>query len=138
MNRYVFYNSTNGDLYWVKTCKQGKADRLCAVNVGKNMAYVLESDLNKPVTSHMTQELDLSTTPFSVVNSNNRGTESASEYARKTRNGLLSECDWTQGADSPLSDAKKTEWATYRQALRDFDYSSLTTNVGIVWPTKPS
>jgi hypothetical protein len=138
MNRYVFYNSTDGDIYWVKTVTQGKADRLCAVNVGKNMAYVLESDLNKPVTSHITQELDLSTTPFSVVNSNNKGVETASEYARKTRNSLLTECDWTQGADSPLSDSKKAEWATYRQALRDFDYSSLTTNVGILWPTKPS
>lgn len=138
MNRYVFYNSTDGDLYWVKTCKQGLADRLCAVNVGKNMAYILESDLNKPITNHMTQELDLTTTPISVVNSNNRGVETASQYAKKVRDGLLTECDWTQGADSPLSDAKKVEWQTYRQALRDFDYSSLTTNVGIVWPTKPS
>ena len=138
MNRYVFYNNTDGDLYWVKTCNQGKADRLCAVNVGKNMAYILESDLNKQVTNHMTQDLDLTTTPFSVVTSNNKGVESASEYARKTRNSLLTDCDWTQGVDSPLSDAKKTEWATYRQALRDFDYSSITSTVGITWPTKPS
>ena len=35
------------------------------------------------------------------------------------RNKLLSESDWTQLPDSPLSTEKKAEWATYRQALRD-------------------
>ena len=35
------------------------------------------------------------------------------------RNNKLSACDWPQTADSPLSDSKKAEWATYRQALRD-------------------
>ena len=44
----------------------------------------------------------------------------------------LLESDWTQGADSPLSSSKKTEWATYRQALRD-----LPTADPIVWPTEP-
>ena len=39
---------------------------------------------------------------------------------RDERNSLLAQSDWTQSADSPLSDSKKTEWATYRQALRDF------------------
>ena len=38
---------------------------------------------------------------------------------REIRNKLLSGSDWTQAADSPLSNSKKTEWATYRQALRD-------------------
>ena len=39
---------------------------------------------------------------------------------RDQRNSLLAQSDWTQIADSPLSDSKKQEWATYRQALRDF------------------
>tara|TARA_R100001460_G_scaffold93171_1_gene135088 strand:+ start:97 stop:297 length:201 start_codon:yes stop_codon:yes gene_type:complete len=38
---------------------------------------------------------------------------------RMFRNAALEESDWTQMSDSPLSDTKKTEWATYRQALRD-------------------
>ena len=37
---------------------------------------------------------------------------------RNTRLYLLQSCDWTVGVDSPLSDSKKAEWATYRQALR--------------------
>ena len=35
------------------------------------------------------------------------------------RNGKLRACDWTQIPDSPLTEEKKAEWATYRQALRD-------------------
>lgn len=57
-------------------------------------------------------------------------------HLRKQRDFMLSQSDWTQGADSPLSDADKTAWATYRQSLREITdtYSSLD---DVVWPTKP-
>ena len=59
------------------------------------------------------------------------------------RNILMSNCDWTQGADSPLSDEKKAEWVTYRQALRDLPSTASPTLDGpfignVVWPTEPS
>tara|TARA_R100000664_G_C2740609_1_gene129156 strand:+ start:130 stop:348 length:219 start_codon:yes stop_codon:yes gene_type:complete len=38
---------------------------------------------------------------------------------RAVRNKKLVDSDWTQSPDSPLSEEKKKEWATYRQALRD-------------------
>lgn len=59
---------------------------------------------------------------------------------RRKRNTLLSESDWTQMSDSPLSASKKTEWATYRQTLRDIPtaQSSVTDIDNITWPTKPS
>ena len=41
------------------------------------------------------------------------------KHFRGLRNKKLAKCDWTQAPDSPLSDTKKAEWATYRQALRD-------------------
>ena len=58
---------------------------------------------------------------------------------RKDRDSLLAECDWTQSSDSPLTTEKKTEWATYRQALRDVPAtnSSVTDIDSVVWPTKP-
>lgn len=56
-------------------------------------------------------------------------------YLRMDRNRLLSRSDWTQGTDSPLTDAKKQEWATYRQALRDFPTTTDPSN--ITWPTEP-
>jgi hypothetical protein len=46
--------------------------------------------------------------------------ETKSIIMRLKRDSLLLQSDWTQFADSPLSDSKKAEWATYRQQLRDF------------------
>ena len=60
---------------------------------------------------------------------------------RIARNQLLSESDWTQMPDSQLSDSKKAEWVTYRQALRDVPANAnaeLASLNGFVWPTKPS
>ena len=43
---------------------------------------------------------------------------------RMERNSKLSQSDWTQTSDSPLTDEKKAEWATHRQALRDYPASA--------------
>lgn len=59
------------------------------------------------------------------------------EILRGERNELLKQSDWTQVLDSPLTDAKKTEWATYRQALRDLP-STTTDFANPVWPSQPS
>ena len=42
---------------------------------------------------------------------------------RAWRDHLLKQSDWSQATASPLTDSKKTEWATYRQTLRDFPAS---------------
>ena len=58
---------------------------------------------------------------------------------RNKRNDLLKDSDWTQANDSPLTDAKKTEWQTYRTSLRNIT-SGLTTHDevdSVTWPTKP-
>ena len=57
------------------------------------------------------------------------------------RNGKLRACDWTQIPDSPLTEEKKAEWATYRQALRDTTSNlkdDFDTPDGFAWPTQPS
>jgi hypothetical protein len=58
---------------------------------------------------------------------------------RRERDRLLSECDWTQNGDSPLTPNKKNKWLTYREQLRDVPgtQSSKTTYEDITWPTKP-
>tara|TARA_B100000963_G_C22620769_1_gene669827 strand:- start:18 stop:386 length:369 start_codon:yes stop_codon:yes gene_type:complete len=64
---------------------------------------------------------------------------------REERNRVIAETDWTQANDSPLSTSKKTEWQTYRQALRDLpsksnpkldSYGNLDMS-SVTWPTKP-
>jgi hypothetical protein len=59
--------------------------------------------------------------------------ESDITYVRRARDSLLKACDWTQMSDNGLTDAKRSEWATYRQALRD-----ITNTTPIVWPTQPN
>lgn len=55
------------------------------------------------------------------------------ERIRNWRNAELAACDWTQVADSQ---ADKTAWATYRQALRDLPASNKDPKK-IKFPTRP-
>jgi hypothetical protein len=63
-------------------------------------------------------------------------TAQAAAEARNQRNNLVAESDWTQLDDTPITNAKKLEWATYRQALRD-----VPTQAGfpwdVTWPEAP-
>ena len=70
----------------------------------------------------------------------------AEKAVRDRRNKLLAESDWTQMADSPLTDEAKSSWATYRQALRDITSHANFPNLnsgdqfdgtGSDWPSKP-
>jgi len=55
---------------------------------------------------------------------------------RTDRNALLASSDWTQSPDSPLSDATKADWASYRQLLRDLP--AVTTDpADPTWPKAP-
>ena len=83
-----------------------------------NVVNVVDA-VNKTVTGTRTAN------PISDIN--------AWEIVRSMRNNELTATDWTQMPDSPLTTAKKTEWAVYRQALRD-----ITTQENpreIVWAT---
>ena len=68
------------------------------------------------------------------------GTFDIWRYVRSKRDAKLSASDWTQMPDSPLTDSKKAQWATYRQTLRDLPstHSGETDVTKIVFPTKPS
>lgn len=55
---------------------------------------------------------------------------------RAQRNLLLTQCDWTQLPDAPLTTEQKQEWAEYRQALRDVpEQAGFPENVA--WPLVP-
>lgn len=51
---------------------------------------------------------------------------------KATRNAKLSDTDWTQLADVPLTEQCKADFAAYRQALRDADMLEPT------WPEMPA
>jgi hypothetical protein len=56
---------------------------------------------------------------------------------RERRQQLLSACDWTQLADSHLSDEKKAAWSDYRQELRDIP-EDFTDPTQVQWPDDPT
>ena len=58
---------------------------------------------------------------------------------RSKRDRILTESDWSQTNDTPLTDADVAKWKTYRTSLRDLpsDQSSKTKYSDITWPTKP-
>jgi len=59
------------------------------------------------------------------------------EEIRDRRDRLLANCDWTQMADSPLSDTMLKAWRTYRQKLRDITSTYSDPNK-VVWPLAPT
>jgi hypothetical protein len=69
------------------------------------------------------------------------GTPLNMKALKSGRTSRLTDSDWTQMPDSPLSDDAKASWATYRQELRDlpaaqadpYDPDNFTG-----WPTEPS
>jgi len=69
----------------------------------------------------------------------NLNTEALVTEMRSLRDYKLGRSDWTQVADSPLSDTDKTAWATYRQALRDVpaNHPNITDLDEVSWPTEP-
>jgi len=62
----------------------------------------------------------------------------AATNAREKRNAKLSDSDWTQMNDSPLTNEQKTAWATYRQELRDIsDLDAWPNLANEDWPLEP-
>jgi hypothetical protein len=81
-------------------------------------------------------------TKFKVVTADSDGqtaiNNSTAASKRSERNQLLKDSDWTQLADKGgLADSKVTEWATYRQSLRDLPTASGWPYTHTL-PTKPS
>ena len=55
-------------------------------------------------------------------------------FAKAKRNSLLAKSDSKTVTDRGMSESKITEWKTYRQELRDMDFSDPD---NLIWPTKP-
>lgn len=62
--------------------------------------------------------------------------EKLSADTRINRNARLESCDWTMLADAPLSVQQKTEWAEYRQLLREVPQQT-EFPASVIWPEQP-
>ena len=127
--KYIIYNS-DGDILNQVDCPENEIDNY----ISDELSYMKysESAVNKIIVDGEVVDKELEPTRTII--------ESSIELTiAQHRNGLLYESDWSQLPDSPLSDNKKAEWATYRQALRDIpeNYPEAISIDDIIWPTKP-
>jgi len=124
----TFYNNTTGKILISRKMSQSSVDTRLAQYTDQSVLNVYTDDIDNKCVNLETLEIE-TITPVNIVPG----------WMRQRRNAKLLESDWTQAADSPLSSSKKTEWATYRQQLRDLpsNYSNPTSKDDITWPTPP-
>lgn len=129
MPHVILYDTATGKITNSMFMTDNSLTKTLATNT--NLSYLEGStDVNKT-------RVNVSVSPH-VVESKPTTAVDIDEHIRLSRQYRLKACDWTQGADSPLSDAKKAEWATYRQALRDLPTTNTATAItDIAWPTLP-
>ena len=128
-NRIVYYTSDGRIAFNNYIGTETKVQKLCRVNPGTT--YMAGK------CHHEHCKVDITQDPPVVLH--NQNVPPVIAWVRQRRDIMLSACDWTQAADSPLSDSKKAEWQTYRQALRDITstYPNPSTNDDVIWPTAP-
>lgn len=129
MTHYVFYYP-DGTIATQYNCSDKSMVKTLASNPGLSALQTTVQDVNKYRVNVSTDPHTIESKPAIVID--------VTEYIRHNRTTFLKVCDWTVGVDSPLSDSKKAEWQTYRQALRDLPSTNTATTVDtIVWPTQP-
>jgi hypothetical protein len=124
----TFYNTSTGKLIISRKMRQELVDARLIQYTDQSYLDIHVMEIDKYKVNLETLELEA----VPVLNT-------TSHWMKQRRNIRLAECDWTQAADSPLSDTKKTAWATYRQQLRDLptSYPNPTSKDDITWPTQP-
>jgi hypothetical protein len=127
---YIFYNSVTGKIYSKRILSEQHAHANCKNNSHFNLVCGLESELGY-VFNQEKFYVDVSVDPH-VVKKLPTVAPDYAEIHRQERNTKLNATDWRVGVDSPLSDSKKAEWVTYRQALRDITFQQYMT-----WPKPP-
>jgi len=128
MKRYLVYDKESGKIL---TALQTANDPQVDVPDGCDCIESDENFINKKidiVSKKLIEDTSIIQKAISTKNA-----------IRKERNYILLTTDWTQMPDSPLSNSKKAEWATYRQQLRDLpsNYTDSDSLGDVVWPTTP-
>jgi len=128
MNSYIVHNADGN----IVSC--GKSSELIDQRISENHVQ-LWMDFPSDIENY--KIVSGSLVRISDAEIGQRELDLAWDLLKGTRESLLTASDWTQSPDSPLTDTKKQEWATYRQALRDLP-ANTTDPANPTWPTKPS
>lgn len=128
----TLYYTATGALISSRKITQQQLDDFVEANPGTAYIERYCGDVDKCI-------IDITTDPHTLIEK--PAIADHSSWLRMFRSMLLQDCDWTVGVDSPLSDSKKAEWQTYRQALRDLPTQypgPIASQDDITWPTKPA
>ena len=118
----------------------GPSDEFLAENNAKKVnAFKAHDKLTQKLVPCSAYDDDIFISVMQVTNLSAEEIQAAKDSAmaqiRSQRNQLLKECDWTQIADCTI--AKKAEWATYRQTLRDLPSTITEPRTFTDWPHNP-
>jgi len=129
MTYRIIYDNQTGIIAMNRNLSDAQVEKICAENA--NWSY-----LNGAVDSVSERVINLQTLK---IERRQRRIPSVANLIRERRKLLLQDCDWTQTADCPLSAEKKSEWAAYRQALRDLpdEQGGVNSINDVAWPTPP-
>lgn len=129
MTYRIVYDNQTGIIALNRDLSDAQVEKLCAENA--NWSYI-----NGAVDSVSERVINLQTLK---IERRQRRIPSVANLIREQRKLLLQGCDWTQAADSPLSEEQKAAWAAYRQALRDLpdEQGGVNSIDDVAWPTPP-
>lgn len=127
MIKYIIHNS-DGEILRYGQCQEG-------VSQANDGEFQVNIDWPNDVSDYTIQDGSLVRKDQSLLDM--QTLQKAEVKMRSMRDNLLTASDWTQSPDSPLTDSKKQEWATYRQALRDLPANTVDP-ANPTWPTQPS
>jgi hypothetical protein len=124
---YIIYDD-NGQILRTGKCPQSMLDAQCGEN--ENIIQGIAQDDKHQIIDGLIVDKDVDKAVDNSIKLNE---------LRQQRNILLSQTDWTQIPDAPLSSEQKQQWATYRQQLRDLPslYSTETNIDNVVFPEIP-
>lgn len=107
------------------------------MKIVKSLTYLNSTYFNVPVSAEIDLDGEIIKSPIPLDVIETAYIKQQVNELRVERNKLLLQTDWTQMPDAPLTAEQKTEFAEYRQALRDIT-NNLDNPDEVVWPTKPT
>lgn len=125
----TLYNKTSGEIINSVNLSDKQLNKILTENTHIDYINVYTTAVKNIAVDVVTKKLKKVTPP----------PQNIAGMIRQQRIGLLASTDWTQMPDSPLSEAKRAEWAAYRQALRDLPDTGSNVNSidDVVWPAPP-
>jgi hypothetical protein len=137
--KYTVYLE-NGQILWTGDCPESELENQIS---GTQLLLPIDSD---PGTQYVENGVlvDLPPKPQTGAYSFNYSSKTWEtqtslqiQNVKSRRNYLLTQSDWTQITNNPLTAEKQQQWAIYRQALRDVPAQS-GYPYSVTWPTIPA